>query len=238
MLRVLEPRDGLNLRRDEERPVGADARNGLEQLDGGYPTADVADLRVQALDHHAELINEAFMGLDQEALLRTEQGPGLGVDPGSSLACVETAAWQGDADAVQLGVDTAKRGGSVAHQARAVTHEGGLLTLCDGLGKDLWDETHEPHACEELSVDGVGLVAGFGDGAQPLRVSQDDVNVRAIESVEEPRPHAAGLNDDLEWLVALEQFDESVGLAVADPTWLLENGSSVAHDRDHKIRCV
>lgn len=34
---------------------------------------------------------------------------------------METAAWQRDADAVQLGVDAARRGASVAHQARAVT---------------------------------------------------------------------------------------------------------------------
>jgi hypothetical protein len=213
-------------------------RNGLEQLDGRDAAADAADLLVQALDHHAEQIDETFMGLDQEALLGPEPRPGLGVDPGAALACVEPPARQGDADAVQLGVDAAEGRGPIADQAGAMPHEGGLLALLGRLGEDLGDEIDEPHAGEELGVDGVRFVLRVGDGPQSLRMREHDVRVGAVELVKEPGPHAAGLDDDLQGLVGLEELGEPLSLGVANPSRLVEHGSFVAEDREHTVRCV
>ncbi len=86
VLRASEPGDGLHLGRDEERPERTDARDGLEQLDGGDPTADTPDLFVQALDHHGELIDEPLVGVNEEPLLRPESRPGFVVDPIASHA--------------------------------------------------------------------------------------------------------------------------------------------------------
>ena len=161
-----------------------------------------------------------------------------GVNPASSVPGEESAAGQGESDSVELGMDARSRLGTEASQAGAVSNEGGLLALLDGLAVHLGDEVDDAHAGEQRGIDGVVLVVGLGDGTEPLGMGEHEMAGRPIEQIVEPGPRGAGLDDDLERLEGLKDAAELADLPIADTHGLLHQRSAVAHDRDDDVRCV
>jgi len=186
--------------------------HGLKKCHGGDLGADLADATVERLDELLERVSDAFVGTHEVLLLGPEEGPGRGVNPASPLPSEEPAARQAEPHGMEFGVDARSGLGAEASQAGPMPNEGGLLALLDGFAVDLGDEVDDAHTGEQRGIDGVVLVVGLGDGPQPLRVGEDDVDARAVEMIEEPRPHAAGLDDHFEGLTGLEELGEARGL--------------------------
>ena len=75
---------------------------------------------------------------------------------------------------------------------------------------DLGDEAREPHTRQQLGVDVVTLVVGLSDDAEPLGVSEHEVDPPLLESIKEPRPGRTRLDDHLEGPILREQIIESI----------------------------
>ena len=113
-----------------------------------------------------------------------------------------------------------------------------LLPLFNALRMDLGDEAREPHTRQQLGVDVVTLVVGLGNDSEPLGVSEHEVDPPLLESIEEPRPGRTRLDNHLQGLILLEQIIESILLRVLDPDGSGHQLTCIAHDGDHRIRCV
>ncbi len=218
--------------------MGPDAGDRLEELRLRNGRGDVLDVAIQCADERTQARQELQMTADESTLLIPELRQRVSEQPLLSSAGEQVTPRGRQPVGMQLAVNPIDQHRPLPDECGAMPNQRRPFPLARGRGIHLGDQPGQSHTREQLGIDVIALVVGFGDRAQPARMRQDERHAGARQAVVQPGPRRTGFHDRVQRAIGREHRQQLLGATHRDSR---RTEHALAHpvDDDHdEIPCV